>query len=120
METTVEKAMIIALKNDIKKAVEEQKYLKKVRKEAKLTYDQSNARPIWTPMHPSIAQSKAYFNGRTLRIKYAAYGLMREKTFSQIENHYPEENHPLNHQFKNEIAKIKEKYFMTVMEAVEK
>ena len=119
METTVEKAMIIALKNDIKKAVEEQKYLKKVRKEAKLTYDQSNARPIWTPMHPSIAQSRVYWNARQLRIMYAAYGLMRGKSFSQIENHYPEENHPLN-QFKNEIAKIKEKYFMTVMDAVEK
>ena len=34
---------------------------------------------------------------------------MRGKKFSQIENHYPEENHPLN-QFKNQIDKLILKY----------
>ena len=44
-----------------------------------------------------------------LRLLYAAYGLLRGKSFSQTENHYPEENHPLNH-FKSEIMSIVEDY----------
>ena len=36
---------------------------------------------------------------------YAAYGLMRGKSFSQTENKYPEEEHPLNN-YKRDIDKI--------------
>lgn len=44
-----------------------------------------------------------------LRLLYAAYGLLRGKSFSQTENHYPEENHPLN-RYKSEIMSIVENY----------
>lgn len=44
-----------------------------------------------------------------LRLLYAAYGLLRGKSFSQTENHYPEENHPLN-KYKSEIMSIVDTY----------
>lgn len=44
-----------------------------------------------------------------LRLLYAAYGLLRGKSFSQTESHYPEENHPLN-KYKSEIMSIVDKY----------
>ena len=44
-----------------------------------------------------------------LRLLYAAYGLLRGKSFSQTENHYSEENHPLN-KYKSEIMSIVETY----------
>ena len=44
-----------------------------------------------------------------LRLLYAAYGLLRGKSFSQTENHYPEENHPLN-KYKKEIMSIVDNY----------
>lgn len=44
-----------------------------------------------------------------LRLLYAAYGLLRGKSFSQTENHYSEEDHPLN-KYKDEIMQIVEQY----------
>ena len=67
---------------------------KDARKNATLVYDKGQ--PYWDPMAPSVAQWKHRANREKLRIMYAAYGLARGKKFSQIENHYPEENHPLN------------------------
>jgi len=40
-----------------------------------------------------------------LRLLYAAYGLLRGKSFSQTESAYPEETHPLN-RYKSEIMEI--------------
>ena len=48
-------------------------------------------------------------NRGELRILYAAYALLRGKTYHDVENHYPEENHPLN-QFNDTINDIVEKY----------
>lgn len=44
-----------------------------------------------------------------LRLLYAAYGLLRGKSFSQTENHYSEEDHPLN-KYKDEIMQIVHEY----------
>jgi hypothetical protein len=107
METTIEKTAatkvaLKILKYELKELSEKQKYLKRMRKDATYSYDQSNGRIIWDPMPPSQAQSEVYWNGKRLRLMYAAYGLLRGKKFSQIENHYPEETHPLN-SFKRDI-----------------
>ena len=57
---------------------------------------------------------KHYFNGKQLRIMYAAYGIIRGKSYSQIENYYSEEMHPLK-QFDNQIQKLVEKYAKEVV-----
>lgn len=107
METTIEKTAatkvaLKILKYELKELSEKQKYLKRMRKDATYSYDQKTGRVIWDSMPPSQAQSEVYWNGRRLRIMYAAYGVLRGKKFSQIENHYPEETHPLNN-FKRDI-----------------
>jgi len=40
---------------------------------------------------------------------YAAYGQARGKSFYQVENHYPEENHPLNN-YQGTIDRILKTY----------
>lgn len=101
METIVKRLDVKKMKNDIKSKVEEQKFLKSERTNGKT-------------MHPSVAQSKHFATRKQLRLMYAAYGLIRGKSFSQTENHYPEENHPLK-QYQYEIDKLVEKY--TVQDA---
>jgi hypothetical protein len=44
---------------------------------------------------------------------YAAYGIARGKSFSQTENHYSEENHPLQ-KYQKTIDRILEKYKVLV------
>ncbi|NMC59744.1 MAG: hypothetical protein GYA51_10235 [Candidatus Methanofastidiosa archaeon] len=107
---TIEKINVSVLKNDIKNLVEEQKNFKRLIKEANCIV--KDGKVYWDPMHPSMTQSKAYWNGKKLRLMYAAYGLMRGKKFSQTENHYPEENHPLI-QYIDQISKIIETYSKT-------
>jgi len=107
METTIEKTAatkvaIQILKFELKELAKKQKYLKRIRKDANYSYDQKTGIIIWDPMSPSQAQSEVHYNKIRLRLKYAAYGLLRGKKFSQIENHHSEENHPLNN-FKKEI-----------------
>ena len=87
METII-KTDIAKMKADIKNLVEEQKFLKNQRKTVKLVGKRKM--PTWE------ATYKHQTNREDLRIMYAAYGLARGKSFSQTENHYPEENHPLN------------------------
>ena len=71
-------------------------------------------------MEPSIAAYKHLVNREKLRIMFAAYGLMRGKSFEEIEKRSDTtEPHPLN-KFVNQINKVKEHYFHSVMEAVEK
>lgn len=93
-------------KQEIKKLAEEQRNLKNLRKSV-------NYQGVRT-MEPWQAQMKHYFNGKQLRIMYAAYGIIRGKSYSQIENYYSEEMHPLK-QFDNQIQKLVEKYAKEVV-----
>jgi hypothetical protein len=86
METIV-KINIAKMKEDIKSKVELQKFYKNQKKTVHIVGERK--------MEASKAWYKHYTNREDLRILYAAYGIARGKSFSQIENHYPEENHPL-------------------------
>ena len=86
---TIERINVAEMKADIKIMAEEQKDLKNQRRTEKLVGDRK--------MSPSDATYKHQLNRENLRVMYAAYGLARGKSFNQIENHYPEDNHPLNY-----------------------
>lgn len=96
METMV-KINVEKMKIDIKDLVEKQKFLRNQRKTVHILGDRKI--PAWQ------ATFEHQINGNKLRILYAAYGLARGKSFSYTENHYPEDNHPLN-EFKYDIDKI--------------
>jgi hypothetical protein len=100
METIV-KINIFKMKEDIKAKAELQKFYKLQRK----TNIPNSDRNITA----SEAQYKHQENREYLRAMYAAYGLARGKSFSQTENHYPEENHPLQ-KIQYRIDKIMESY----------
>ena len=89
------------LKKLIKDLAEEQKNLKEQRKTV-------NFKGIRT-LQPFEACYKHLKNRHKLRILYAAYGIMRGKSFSQIENSHVEENHPLK-EFIYEINNIIDTY----------
>ena len=101
METTVKNTNVSILKNDIKKLVNEQKNLRNQRKTVNLKGERT--------MDPSTAQYVHTENRYKLRLMYAAYGLMRGKSFSQMEKNHPEENHPLKN-FLPQISKLIETY----------
>jgi len=86
---TITKIDVRAMKADIKAKVEEQRYYKRQRKSDKTIFKERE-------ITPKEAQWKHQANRHTLRLMYAAYGKARGKSFSQVENRYPEENHPLN------------------------
>jgi len=86
---TIEKIDVRAMKADIKKMVEEQRFYKRQRKSDKTIFKER-------VITPKEAQWKHQANRQKLRLMYAAYGKARGKNFSQIENKYPEETHPLN------------------------
>ena len=94
---TLEKINVKKIKDDIKKLSEEQRFLKNQRKTVKLIGER-----IIEPWEATYTHQS---NREKLRLMYAAYGLMRGKSFYQTENKYSEENHPLNN-FKNKIDKI--------------
>ena len=98
---TIEKINIAKMKEDIKAKVELQKFYKNQRKTEKIIGERK--RPA------SEATYKHMTNREYLRVMYAAYGIARGRSFSQIENHFPEENHPLNG-FKVSIDRILESY----------
>jgi hypothetical protein len=100
METIVE-INISKMKADIKENAEKQKFYKNQRKTEKLVGERQMSACDATYAHQK--------NRRELRIMYAAYGLAKGKSFSQIENHHPEENHPLN-EFRYEIDKVLDGY----------
>jgi len=100
METIV-KINVKKMKEDIKAKVELQKFYKNQRKTDKIIGERK--------MSPKDATYKHQTNREDLRIMYAAYGIARGKSFSQIENHYPEENHPLQ-RFQKSIDRILEGY----------
>jgi hypothetical protein len=104
METTVviiTKINIGKMKADIKEMAEKQKFYKNQRKTEKLV----GVRKI----SAHEATWRHQLNRNTLRIMYAAYGLAKGKSFSRIESHYPEENHPLN-ELRYEIDKMMNEY----------
>lgn len=87
------------LKNEIKNAAAMQIVLKDQRKTVRNKLERT--------IDPSVATWKHYSNREQLRIMYAAQGILRGKTFNQIENTFPDENHPLN-AFKTSIDKLVE------------
>jgi len=63
---------------------------------------------------------KHYHNREDLRGMYAAYGVARGKSLSQIENHYPEIGHPLKENpFPLRIERLIKKYTINVEVEVE-
>ena len=102
---TIEKIDIAKMKTDIKIKVEEQKFLKNQRKTENLVGERK--------MPPSDAAYKHFCNREDLRMIYAAYGLARGKCFSYVENHYPEDGHPL-HKYQSTIDRILNGYKIMV------
>lgn len=107
---TIEKINIAKMKADIKSMVEKQKFYKNQRKTENLVGERK--------FSPSDATYKHLCNREDLRVMYAAYGLARGKSFSDVENKYPEENHPLN-QFQGTIDRYLKNYTEKVEVEVE-
>jgi hypothetical protein len=101
METLVKAIDVKKIKSDIKELAAKQIYYKNQRKTEKIVGERE--------MKASDATYKHQSNRETLRIMYAAYGLGRGKSFSQIENHYSEEEHPLK-KLQYSIDKMINKY----------
>jgi hypothetical protein len=110
METIV-KFNYAKMKEDIKTKAEEQKFLKNQRKVVHIIGERK--------IPAKDATYKHMANREDLRIMYAAYGIARGKSFSQIENHFPEVDHPLQ-KYQKSIDRLLEKYKMFVnVETVE-
>lgn len=107
---TIEKINIAKIKSDIKNMVEKQKFYKNQRKTVNLVGERK--------MSPSDATYKHITNGEDLRIMYAVYGLARGKSFSQTENKYSEENHPLK-KYQISIDRYLKKYTEKIEVAAE-
>lgn len=110
IEKTYTKLNLKPVKDFIKAEVEKQKFYKDARKNATYTIDK-NGKVTWEPMHPSIAQSKTYWQGRQLRMFYIAYAALRKMDILKVEKNYSA-NDPLN--FVNThlltIAKIRDEF----------
>ena len=91
----------LRLKNAIKALVEVQKSQKEHRKT-----DRFIGERVITSYE---AQIRVPETRHQLRLMYAAYGLLRGKSYSQVESHYDESNHPLK-EFDNAILKLMEEY----------
>lgn len=104
---TINKKRIEQVKNDIKEKVKLQKWYKNQRK----TVHKNNERKPGDPedIQPWVATMKHSQNREELRVMYALYGLLRGKSFSYIENKYPEEDHPLK-QYQLKINRLLESY----------
>jgi len=106
METIISyRTNIAQMKADIKEKAELQKFYKLQRKTDIPNSDRN--------ITAKEAQYKHMANREDLRVMYAAYGIARGKSFSQIENHYPQENHPLE-KYQKTIDRILEKYKVLV------
>jgi len=100
---------VIEMKNDIKVKAELQKFYKNQMKTEKIVGERKI--PV------SDANYRHLINRSDLRILYAAYGIARGKSFSQIENHYSEINHPLQKERKT-IDRILKEYEYLINEPV--
>lgn len=91
------------LKKDIKKLVQLQRELKNQRKTVNLVGER-----VYEPWEASY---KHFANREKLRLMYTAYGVLRGKTYSQIENtcEGPNETHPL-YKYESKINKIIKDY----------
>ena len=98
---TIEKVNTAKIKEAIKNMAENQKSLRNFRK----TENFKGTPEERKQMEPWQAVLQHRSNREKLRILYAAYGLMRGKAFSKIENKYSEDNHPLN-EFIDKINKV--------------
>ena len=56
-------------------------------------------------MSPSDAAYDHQVNREKLRVLYAAYGILKGRKYSEIENKYPDENHPLQ-QYERSIERV--------------
>ena len=92
-----ERIQFKAFKNYIKSIAEEQQPLKNQGRTEKLVGKRT--------MSPSEATMKHFYNREKLRVLYAAYGILKGKKYSEIENHYPDENHPLQ-QYERSIERV--------------
>lgn len=95
------------IKGDIKSLSSDQKFLKDQRKSIHNKLDRK--------LDPWDATVSHLNNREKLRMLYAAYGLMRGKSFSVTENKYTEENHPLNN-YKSYIDKLIKEYELELQE----
>ena len=77
---------------EIKKLSAEQIYYKNQRKTVKIKGDRK--------VEPWEAVLNHQCNRERLRLLYATLGVIRGKKFSEIENSYPEDTHPLNDHIK--------------------
>ena len=84
---TITKIDVKAMKADIKKMVEEQKFYRNQRKTVHLVGERV--------IPYKEAQWKHRSNRDMLRLMYAAYGIARGKSLQQIENNHKEDVHPL-------------------------
>ena len=100
METLV-KINIAEMKDAIKKASEIQKFYKNQRKTVHIKGDRLMTAKEATWQHQ--------LNRHKLRIMYAAYGIARGKSLSQIEARWSEENHPLK-KYQYDINKLLKQY----------
>ena len=87
-EKTYTKLNLKPVKDFIKKEEEKQRYLKRMRKDAKLIVEKGGKTWHWDPFHPSVAQSKVYWNKKELRVFYLAYAALRGKEFIKVEENY--------------------------------
>jgi len=100
---TIKVIDIAKMKANIKVMVENQRSLKNQRRTIRLVGERI--------MSHSDAIYKHQTGREDLRVIYAAYGIARGKTLSQIENHYPEEGHPLSEPYiDNRIHKLLKTY----------
>jgi hypothetical protein len=101
METMV-KTNIEKMKNDIKESAEKQKFYRNQKKTVHIIGERK--------MLANEATYEHQKNGHKLRIMYAAYGLARGKSFSQIEKRYDLHNeHPLI-KYQYDIDKLLKQY----------
>jgi len=98
------------MKSTIKNMVEQQKSFKNQRRTVNLVGERT--------INPNDATYKHTTNRDDLRIMYAAYGVARGRKYSQIENCYSEERHPLR-VFEITIDRILKKYRTLSVEVIE-
>lgn len=95
--TMEEKVNFVLFKDYIKTMAEEQKFLKNQRKTEHIVGKRKM--PAWE------ATMKHRSNRRKLRILYAAYGVLRGKKYSEIENKCADKEHPLK-QYDKAIERV--------------
>lgn len=89
------------LKNRIMELSTEQRSLKNQRKTINIVGERT--------MQPWEATMRHGENRYQLRFLFAAYAVMRGRSFSQVESGYPDDDHPLNYA-KDKVQKIIDYY----------